>query len=101
VKNYTPFERAVTYEGPSHYSNEVFCAPHLEKQIKAICSTVVNHFALVEYKQITRMVLYFKVDNKGDLWLLWSSSIRIGPNPNSIISNPSVSTSYSSALTCS
>ena len=79
-----PFERAVTYEGPSHFSNEVFCAPNLEKEIKKVCNSIVAHFASVEHKQITRMVLYFKVDNKGSLWLLWASSIRVSINNVSV-----------------
>ncbi|EFC37238.1 predicted protein [Naegleria gruberi] len=81
-KNYSPYERAVTYEGPSHFSNEVFCAPHLEKEIKRVCSAIVDHFFSVEHKNITRMVLYFKVDPKNNLYLLWSSSIRIGNQKN-------------------
>jgi hypothetical protein len=47
------------------------------------------------------MVLYFKVDNKGDLWLLWSSSIRIGPNPNTVVSNPSAAVSSNKPLNLS
>lgn len=55
----------------------VFCAPNLQAQIKQICQNIVNHFAEIEHKKITRMVLYFKVAHDGVLWLLWSSSIRI------------------------
>lgn len=94
-KNYTPYERAVTYEGPSHYSNEVFCAPHLEKEIKRVCSAIVDHFFSVEHKNITRMVLYFKVDPKNNLYLLWSSSIRIG---NQKTDKPSIVTMNSGSL---
>ncbi len=53
------------------------CSPHLEKDIKKICDLISSHFYNVEHKQITRMVLYFKVDSQSTLWLQWASSIRI------------------------
>lgn len=87
-KRVTPFERAVTYEGPSHFSNEVFCAPHLEKEIKKVCNAIVQHFASVEHKQITRMVLYFKLCQEGKLWFLWSSSIRVGVSQEAPLTAP-------------
>lgn len=71
------YDRAVTYEGPTHYSSEVFVAPQLVKHIKKICQNIVNHFEETEHKKISRMVLYFKVDANDNIWLLWSSSIRI------------------------
>lgn len=80
IKSFTSYERAVTYEGPSHFSNEVFCAPHLQKEIKKVCTAIVKHFASTEHKKITRMVLYFKIGADNRLYLLWSSSIRIAPN---------------------
>uniref|UniRef100_A0A6U0L0M8 Uncharacterized protein n=1 Tax=Percolomonas cosmopolitus TaxID=63605 RepID=A0A6U0L0M8_9EUKA len=80
AKNFSSYERAVTYEGPSHYSNEVFCAPHLQKEIKKVCNAIVKHFASTEHKKITRMVLYFKIGADNRLYLLWSSSIRIAPS---------------------
>lgn len=76
-KKWTMYDRAVTYEGPAHYSNEVFCAPQLVTQIKEICASIVKHFSDTEHRNITRMVLYFKVDSKSNVWLLWSSSLRI------------------------
>lgn|SRR5690606_40236697 len=74
----------------SSYWSQVFCAPKLQDQIKKICQNIVNHFEEVEHKKITRMVLYFKVSKKGQLYLLWSSSIRVASNHvrfNSIINN--------------
>ena len=72
-----PYPIAVTYEGPSHYSEEGSCAGHTTIEIKNICSNIVSHFYSTEHKYITRMVLYFKVDDKDQVWLLWCGSLRV------------------------
>eukprot|EP01006_Ploeotia_vitrea_P015806 TRINITY_DN46148_c0_g1_i1.p1 TRINITY_DN46148_c0_g1~~TRINITY_DN46148_c0_g1_i1.p1 ORF type:complete len:610 (-),score=67.34 TRINITY_DN46148_c0_g1_i1:1194-2990(-) len=76
-KSYSPYERAVTYEGPSHYTDDGICAPKTTAQIKSICTNICVHFQNTEHKNITRMVLYFKVDKNDQVWLLWCGSIRI------------------------
>lgn len=72
-----PYNIAVTYEGPSHFSEEGSCAAHTTIDIKNICSNIVSHFYATEHKYITRMVLYFKVDEKDQVWLLWCGSLRV------------------------
>jgi hypothetical protein len=72
-----PYPIAVTYEGPSHFSEEGSCAAHTTIEIKNICSNIVSHFYSTEHKYITRMVLYFKVDEKDQVWLLWCGSLRV------------------------
>ena len=72
-----PYNIAVTYEGPSHFSEEGSCAAHTTLDIKNICSNIVSHFYATEHKYITRMVLYFKVDEKDQVWLLWCGSLRV------------------------
>lgn len=72
-----PYPVAVTYEGPSHFSEESSCAPETTAQIKDICKHIVEHFYNTEHKHITRMVLYFKVDERNQLWLLWCGSLRV------------------------
>lgn len=72
-----PYNIAVTYEGPSHFSEEGSCAAHTTVEIKNICSNIVSHFYATEHKYITRMVLYFKVDEKDQVWLLWCGSLRV------------------------
>jgi hypothetical protein len=72
-----PYPVAVTYEGPSHYSEEGTCAAHTQEQIKAMCLNIVRHFNATEHKFITRMVLYFKADEKDQVWLLWCGSLRV------------------------
>ncbi len=74
------YERAVTYEGPTHYSTQVLCAPQLKKEVSEICESIVRHFYETEHRRITRMVLYFKVDAQNRVWLLWSSCVRVKPN---------------------
>lgn len=72
-----PYPVAVTYEGPSHFSEEGTCAGHTTEEIKTICGNIVSHFYSTEHKIITRMVLYFKVDDKDQVWLLWCGSLRV------------------------
>eukprot|EP01012_Entosiphon_sulcatum_P016701 TRINITY_DN215_c0_g2_i8.p1 TRINITY_DN215_c0_g2~~TRINITY_DN215_c0_g2_i8.p1 ORF type:complete len:762 (+),score=101.83 TRINITY_DN215_c0_g2_i8:55-2340(+) len=74
---WTRFERAVTYEGPFYYSQQAFCAPKLERQVKDICGQIVQHVLDTERKAISRMVLYFKVDPHDQVWLLWSNCLRL------------------------
>jgi hypothetical protein len=76
-RSYSAYERAVTYEGPSHYTEDGICAPKTTSQIKSICGNICQHFQNTEHKNITRMVLYFKVDKNDQVWLLWCGSIRI------------------------
>ena len=75
--NKDPYSCAVTYEGPSHYSEDGTCAAKTTANIKQICCNIVEHFYNTEHKHITRMVLYFKVDKQNDVWLLWCGSIRV------------------------
>ena len=72
-----PYPCAVTYEGPSHFSEEGSCALHTTEQVKTICTSIVQHFYATEHKFITRMVLYFKVDERDQIWLLWCGSLRV------------------------
>lgn len=74
------FERAVTYEGPEHFSS---LAPMrgsaLTNQIQKLCDCVQAHVAEVSFQKqiINRMVVNFKVDAKDRVWLLWTTSVRL------------------------
>ena len=73
-----PYPIAVTYDGPSHYSEESTCAANTTEEIKSICGNIVRHFyQTMEHKFLTRMVLYFKVDENDQVWLLWCGSLRV------------------------
>lgn len=76
-KRFPLYDRAVTYEGPTHYSNEVFVAPHVKWQVKAICQELVNHLYATQRMAVQRMLLHFKVDHDSNVWLLYCSSMRI------------------------
>ena len=72
-----PYVCAVTYEGRSHHSEEGTCAGHTTEEVKEICGNIVTHFFQTEHKMITRMVLYFKVDERDQVWLLFCGSLRV------------------------
>eukprot|EP01059_Diplonema_ambulator_P017146 TRINITY_DN29125_c0_g1_i1.p1 TRINITY_DN29125_c0_g1~~TRINITY_DN29125_c0_g1_i1.p1 ORF type:complete len:354 (+),score=42.83 TRINITY_DN29125_c0_g1_i1:3-1064(+) len=76
-RRHTMTERAITYEGPTHYSQEAFVAPHIQWQVKRLCQEFVDHFYNTDHIPIKRMVLHFKVDYDSEVWILWASSMRI------------------------
>eukprot|EP00756_Hemistasia_phaeocysticola_P064118 Hpha_TRINITY_DN7545_c0_g1::TRINITY_DN7545_c0_g1_i1::g.18953::m.18953 len=88
-KSVAPYDRAVTYDGPAHYSTEGLCSSRTKDEILDICASIVEHFASTEHKLISRLVCYFKVspvpahsagsaDARDAIWLLWASSLRVG-----------------------
>jgi hypothetical protein len=100
-----PYSCAVTYEGPTHYSEESTCAIRTTSQIESVCLNIVDHFRNTEHKNITRMVVYFKVDYQDKLWLLWCGSLRVSDreqpsqmpvNLSPIFTSPAQTEGYSS-----
>eukprot|EP01064_Diplonema_japonicum_P002910 TRINITY_DN1188_c4_g2_i1.p1 TRINITY_DN1188_c4_g2~~TRINITY_DN1188_c4_g2_i1.p1 ORF type:complete len:570 (+),score=105.78 TRINITY_DN1188_c4_g2_i1:49-1758(+) len=86
-RNISAYQRAVTYDGPTHLSDEGLCSGRTKNQILEICTSIVEHFSSTEHKSISRFVIYFKVspipkqaalDGHSAIWLLWASSLRIG-----------------------
>jgi hypothetical protein len=71
------FERAVTYEGPTHLSQEAFVAPHVKFQVEQTCKALVTMLHTSQSLAVQRMVLNFKVDGNSCLWLLHCCSMRI------------------------
>ncbi len=74
------YERAVTYEGPDHHSQATPLRGNvLSLLIQDVCKDMVEHIAEVTYhkQRIARIVCNFKVDARGRLFFLWSSSIRL------------------------
>lgn len=72
-----PFATTVTYDGPTFLSEEGSVSGNIAVEVKRLCGNIVQHFYYTEHKYITRMVLYFKVDQKDRLWLLWCGSLRV------------------------
>eukprot|EP00624_Nannochloropsis_granulata_P001013 evm.model.NODE_14596_length_8023_cov_27.736881.4 len=79
-RRYGLYERAVTYEGPDHHSQATPLKGHvLSTRIQHVCEKLVEHVAEITLQKqcIARCVLNFKVDSRGRLFFLWSSSIRL------------------------
>eukprot|EP00759_Apiculatamorpha_spiralis_P040871 PhF_6_TR39658/c0_g2_i1/m.58855 len=74
----TPYERAVTFDGPSHLSEETIVSEKVQAEVRTICQNFVKHFNETEHKPITRMCMFFKMDEYDRLWIVSASSIRIG-----------------------
>ena len=76
------YERAVTYEGPEHFSDAApLRGATFPTQIQRICDNLQAHVAEVSFRKhrIIRLVAHFKIDAKDKVWLLWTSSIRLAP----------------------
>ncbi|KAM3128080.1 hypothetical protein pb186bvf_019843 [Paramecium bursaria] len=73
-------ERLSTFEGPEHLSiADSIASPILSADIEQICLNIVKHIQDVSGGniQISRMVLFFKIDEKNRLWLLFSSGVKV------------------------
>jgi hypothetical protein len=78
-QRYGLYEKCVVYEGPDYYyRSSPLRGPVLSGQIQKLCEAITSHINEVTYgqKQISRIVLTFKVDSRDKLWLLYSTSIR-------------------------
>ncbi|KAG5497484.1 hypothetical protein JKF63_03747 [Porcisia hertigi] len=75
--DYDPFSITVTYDGPTFLSEEGSVSGNIALDVKHLCGNIVQHFYYTEHKYITRMVLYFKMDQRDRLWLLWCGSLRV------------------------
>jgi hypothetical protein len=72
-------ERAITYDGPEiHSKASPLRGSILPTAVQAACESAVRHISEVSFREhmIRRAVIYFKLDSRDRLWLLWSSSIR-------------------------
>lgn len=72
--------RLATYDGAPHLSDEVTVADETKNAITCICQQIVEHFHRTEKKWLSRMLVYFKTDDKNVLWLLWCGGLRIENN---------------------
>lgn len=76
---YGMYERCVVYEGPDYYfTSAPLRGPVLSGQLQKTCESIVYHISEVTYgqKQVSRIVLNFKVDSRDKVWFLYSTSIR-------------------------
>jgi hypothetical protein len=94
------YERCITFDGPDVHSVSVpLRGTVLAGQVEHICKDIVEHLANVaaenaktasksvtsaskkcndnSFVRVARMVVNFKVDGNGKIWILWSNSIRL------------------------
>lgn len=90
------YERCITFDGPDVHSVSVpLRGTVLAGRVENICNEIVRHIAGVSaesvqgssdmssrkgassFPGVARMVVNFKVDGNGKIWILWSNSIRI------------------------
>ena len=86
------YERTVTFEGPDvHSTSKPVRGTVLGNKVKGICNDIAHHVSEVtagaslkksragatDTGKLARMVVYFKVDVNEDIWLLFTSSLRL------------------------
>ncbi len=87
------YERAITFDGPDVHSLSMpLRGTVLGGKIEKICDEIVQHISQVSAQttltdnqvgryscanEVTRMIVNFKVDGNGKIWILWSNSIRL------------------------
>ena len=80
-KHYDIYERAVTFDGPDLYSENVALrGKAITKNLRQLCKQIEDHvFQLSGLSSIyiKRMFLYFKQGKNSKLHFLWCSSLRI------------------------
>ncbi|KAL7469141.1 hypothetical protein ACHAXS_009393 [Conticribra weissflogii] len=92
-KRFALYERAITFDGPDVHSLSMpLRGTVLGGKIEKICDEIVQHISQVSAQttltdnqvgryscanEVTRMIVNFKVDGNGKIWILWSNSIRL------------------------
>ena len=72
------YEKAITFEGASHYAEEKWCHSGIHQRIQRVCQRIVDHLEAIDHTySIARMVAYFKEDAAGRLWLMFSTAMRV------------------------
>ena len=87
------FERAITFDGPEIHSVSLpLRGTVLAGRIQSICTEISKHITKVVQGDaasmrcndhdnaslgVARMVVNFKVDGNGRIWILWSDSVRL------------------------
>eukprot|EP00736_Rhodelphis_marinus_P010634 Rmarinus@m.20610 len=71
--------RAVTFDGDEFYSESApFQGDSVANAIESMIRLMVEHILSVSRGiEISRLVLYFKVDDQNRFWFLWCSSLRV------------------------
>jgi hypothetical protein len=80
----TPFQRAATIEGPANFNTRAYVSPATAESIRLRCESLVDQLYVVERRLVSCMTLYFKVDEHGNLWLLWCAYLRFLPQKTAL-----------------
>lgn len=73
-----PFsDRLATYDGAPHLSQEMVVADETKNALTDICNEIAEQFHRTEKKRLSRLLLYFKNDDKNKLWLMWCGGLRV------------------------
>jgi hypothetical protein len=81
-RKFSMHQRVVTFEGDEHMcESKAVTDTLLGCQLQRICEHMADHCTYLlrqqgEHSRVSRMVLHFKLDDHGRVWLLWCSSIR-------------------------
>lgn len=81
-----PHNRLCTFEGPEHLLiQNTIISPIIIQDIEHTCLNISKHIMEVTggINHISRMVLYFKIDEKNQLWLLYSTNIKLSDSSSS------------------
>jgi hypothetical protein len=73
-------DRLSTFEGPEYLAiQDSILSPILSADLEQVCINIVKHIQDISGGniQISRMVLYFKLDGNNQLWLLFCTSLKI------------------------
>lgn len=74
-------ERFVTFDGPDYRSTEVNCSRSSSAKIEALCGTIGDHLSRTQHLKISNMLLFFIVDSRSHVNLLWCGSLYFS-NPH-------------------
>lgn len=69
-------DRLTTFDGAPDLSDEMVVAEDTKLALTEICHNIADHFHRTEKRHLARLLLYFKVDDRNALWLLWCGGFR-------------------------
>ena len=76
-KRHDTYTKAVTYEGAEHLSvYSPITSPALAGDVQQTCDRVARHLERIYDCELQQMILHFKVDHRGTLFLLYGCEIK-------------------------
>ena len=90
--------RVSTFEGPEHLcESESVASSILSEELQKACLRMVNHIEVVSGNniQLTKLVLYFKIDSQNCLWLLFCTGLKFRERSAFLYSKVPLKTTHS------